>query len=385
MQLVIEELVGDISPEDEIMYRRLLRENPAAAALRDNVIRLLTEGDMHGILEDDISVEYALKKLKAQQVKKRDRFFRGPGAVMILFLLIVTVIFTFRHQQQAIKSKTTTDLQAILYKYPLLMFNDESFIRLDTITTNENPNITSDAQHKTFHIKGPINHFNEATLISARGESYKLILPDGSEIHVDGKTSVTFFCRLPASHREIAVSGQVFIKAAQDPKRPLVINLPQEGKVSVLGTSFNINTDEKGHMQVALTDGKVNVQNGKRLTSLDPGFAASWQKGKEISKKKFDEEDVLSWLEGRHSCVNATLRDLARVLERRYPYRVIIDVPLEEDTAHFISGQMDRDISIEDFLMMAVTYPTRDKFRYHFDKDSAFHISLTHVPQLTTP
>ncbi len=377
MQLVIDELVGDISPEDDRMYRQLLREDPAAATLRDDVIKLLTEGDMQGVLEDKLSLEHALKKLKAQKTKKRNRFFRGPGAVIILFLLIVTGIFSVRYQQQATKSKNTTDLQAILYKYPLLMFSDESFIRLDAVTVNREPNITSDEQHKTFHIKGPINHFNEATLISARGESYKLILPDGTDIYVDGKTSVTFFCHRPVSHREIAVSGQVFIKAAHDPKRPFVINLPQEGKVSVLGTSFNVNTDEKGHLQVALKDGKVNVQNGKRIATLDPGFAASWQKGKEISKKKFDEEEVLSWLKGRHSCVNATLRDMAYILERRYPYKVSIDVPSAEDTSHFISGQMDRDISIEDFLTMAVTYPTHDKFRYHFDKDSVFHISLT--------
>lgn len=375
-QLVIDELVGDITPEDAALLQKVLRENPAAANLRDNVIKLLTEGDMKGVLEEEITVARALTILNNRKHKKRVRFLVGLGVAITFLLLIISGVI-YNYLQQAAVSAYTIHLQASLYKYPVLIFEDGSAIRLDTITPGGTANLSTGKRHKTVFIKGPVNGFTKGTLFTARGESYGLVLPEGTTIDVDGNTSITLSWDPTASSREIAVSGQAFIDVAHDPLRPFLVSLPQGGKLRVLGTSFNVNTNDRGRMQVALKDGALMVENGTGRVKLNPDSAASWQRGSAISKTKFDQATVFSWRNGEYKCTNATLRDLAPVMERCYSFQVSVDVPPSQDTSHFINGLMVRGTSVQDFLQTAVIFPSHDKFQFSFDTDSVLHISLS--------
>lgn len=382
-QLVIDELVGDITPEDAAILRKILQESPAAVTHRENVIKLLTEGDMKGVLDEEISVECALTILDNRRHKKKKYFLLSLGTAAVLLLLIIAGSL-YKYQQQTTDSTYSMYLQASLYKYPVLIFDDGSAIRLDTIAAGSIPNLSMNQQHKTISITGPINSFTRGTFFTARGETYGLVLPEGTTIDADGNTSITLSWDHTSSSREIAVSGQIFITVAKDSRRPFVVNLPQEGKVEVLGTSFNVNTDVQGGMQVALKDGMVRVENGISATTLKPDTAANWHKGTAISTMKFDEEAVLSWRQGLYRCSNATLRELARVMERCFPFQVRVDVPSGQDTARF-SAKMTRGTSILHFFRATVIYPSDDKYSCYFDKDSIFHISLNDDRTIAQP
>jgi len=331
---------------------------------------------MKGVREEEVSIERSLTKLKKQQIKRNIRSLRSPGATILLFLLTTLGAFLYQYRQQVKVSKNTMVLEAAIYKYPLLLFADGSFIRLDTISGNGIPNLSSDRQHRKFSISGPINGFPEAKFVTPRGETYRLILPEKSSVYVDGKTSVTFRLdhKLP---REIAISGQAFIDVAPDPKRPFIVNLPQKSRVRVLGTSFNINTDEQRSIQAALKTGKIQVENEAGSTTLEPDSVASWRKGTTISKAKFNPDVIFAWQQGEYVCTEATLRDLARVMERCFPYQIKVDVPQGQDRIDLVKRTMLRGSLITHFLNSTVLYGS-DRFKYSFDKDSTLHISLNH-------
>lgn len=379
-QLVIDELLGNITPEDAARLSELVQEDPAAAALRLDIIRLLTEGDMQGVLDEEISIERALTKLENQKSKTKKRAFRGPGTVMVIFIVLAIIFIFYKQRQQTAISKQSSDLQAAIYKYPVLMFGDGSFIRMDQIDSDQITNLSTDPQHNTARIHGLINKFEKATLITPRGENYQVVLSDGSTLNAGPKTSITFFLGHTTPQREIAISGQASLEVARDPQRLFIVYLPHGGKVKVLGTSFNVNTEEQGGIQVALKEGSVKVENGRNTTVLEPGFAASWKKGSSIYTTRFNEDTVSFWQQGRYICTKATLRDLASVMERCYHYPVIIDVPEEIDTSRFVDRELARVNPIETFLNSAVVFPSHGKFTYHFDKDSTLHISLNHDP-----
>ncbi|UPK69739.1 FecR family protein [Chitinophaga filiformis] len=379
-QLVIDELLGNITPEDAAMLNELVQEDATAAALRLEIIRLLTEGDMQGALDEKIPIERALTKLENQKNKTKKRSFRGPGTVIIAFIVLATIFLFYKQQQQADISKKSVDLQAAIYKYPVLMFGDGSFIRMDQINDNKISNLSSGPLRNTAYIHGSIHQFEKATLITARGENYQVVLSDGSTLYAGPKTSITFFLGNTAPRREIAISGQAFIDVTHDPQRPFIVDLPHDGKVKVLGTSFNVNTEEQGGIQVALKEGSVQVENGQDSTRLEPGFAASWKKGSRICTTRFNEDTVSFWRQGRYLCSKATLRDLANVMEHCYHYPVSIDVPAEVDTSRFVDRELVRGNSIETFLNSGVVFPSHSKFIFYFDKDSTLHISLNHGP-----
>ena len=378
-QLVIDELVGNITPEDAAVLQQILQDNPAAVIHRAKVIKLLTEGDMKGVREEEVSIERSLTKLKKQQIKRNIRSLRSPGATILLFLLTTLGAFLYQYRQLAKESKDTMVLEAAMYKYPLLLFADGSFIRLDTISGNRIPNLSSNKQHRKFIINGPINGFPEARFVTPRGATYQLILPEKSSVYVDGKTSVTFRLDPTIRLREIAISGQAFITVAPDPKRPFIVELPQKSRVRVLGTSFNINTDEQGSIQAALKTGKIQVENEAGSTTLEPDSVASWRKGTAISKAKFNPDVIFSWQRGKYICTEATLRGLARVMERCFPYQIKVDVPQAQDKIDRVKRTMRSGSLITHFLNSTVLIES-DKFKYSFDKDSILHITLNDVP-----
>ncbi|PSL33560.1 FecR domain-containing protein [Chitinophaga ginsengisoli] len=379
-QLVIDELAGDITPEDAALLQQILRDNPAAVILRDNVIKLLTEGDMEGVREEEVSIERSLTQLKKYKRKKTIRSLGSPGATILVFLLTTLGAFLYKYSQQVKESKKTMVLEAAMYKYPVLLFEDGSFIRLDTINGNSIPNLSFDQQHSILSINGPINHFAEARFITPRGATYQLILPDASSIYTDGKTAVSLFLDPAVSSRKIAISGQAFVAISPDPTRPFTVDLPQKSSIRVLGTSFNINTAEQGSIQAALKTGKIRIENESGSTTLEPDSVASWQKGTNISKAKFDPEKVFSWRQGTYICTEATLRGLARVMERCFPYRISVDVPEAQDQIPAVTREMARGNDIIHFLNAGPLYRSDNKFTCYFDKDSILHISLNHVP-----
>lgn len=379
-QLVIDELAGDITPEDAALLQQILRDNPAAVIHRDNVVKLLTEGDMEGVREEEVSIERSLTQLKEYKRKKTIRSLGSPGATIVVFLLATLGAFLYKYRQQMRESKKTMVLEAAIYKYPVLLFEDGSFIRLDTISGNRIPNLSFDQQHNRLSISGPINNFPEARFITPRGAAYQLILPEKSSIYIDGKTSVKLFLDPAVTCREIAISGQAFIEVAPDPRRPFIIDLPQKSRIKVLGTSFNINTDEQGSIQAALKTGKIRVENEAGSTTLQPDSVASWRKGTSISKMKFDPEKVFSWQKGRYLCTEATLRGLVRVMERCFPYKISVDVPEAQDKIPAGAWEMARGTDIIHFLNAGPLNQSDGKFKCYFDKDSILHISLNHVP-----
>lgn len=378
-QLVIDELVGNITPEDATVLQQILQDDPAAVIHRNNVIKLLTEGDMKGVREEEVSIERSLTKLKKEKIKRNIRSLRSPGATILVFILTTLGALLYKYSQQVKESKKTMVLEAAIYKYPLLLFADGSFIRLDTISGNRIPNLSCDKQHRRFSISGPINGFPEARFVTPRGETYQLILPEKSSVYADGKTSVTFRLDPKMTPREIAINGQAFIEVAPDPARPFIVDLPQTSRIRVLGTSFNINTDEQGSIQAALKTGKIQIESEAGSATLEPDSVASWRKGTTISKVKFNPDIMFSWQQGNYICTEATLRDLARVMERCFPYQIKVDVPQAEDQIDFVKRTMLRGSPITDFLNSTVLCGS-DKFTYSFDKDSILHISLNHVP-----
>jgi len=377
-QLVIDELAGDITPEDAALLQQMLQDNPAAVIHRDNVIKLLTEGDMKGVREEEVSIERSLTQLKKYKRKRAIRSLGSPGATIVVFLLATLGAFLYKYRQQIGESEKTMVLEAAIYKYPLLLFENGSFIRLDTISGNSIPNLSFDQQHGRLSINGPINNFTEARFITPRGATYQLILPEKSSIYTDGKTSVKLFLSPAVTSREIAISGQAFIEVAPDPGRPFIVDLPQKSRIRVLGTSFNINTDEQGCIQAALKTGKIRVENEAGSTTLQPDSVASWRKGTGISKTKFDPNKIFSWQEGKYTCTESTLRGLARVMERCFPYKISVDVPETQDKIPAVPREMARGTDIIHFLNAGPLYRSDSTFTCYFDKDSTLHISLNH-------
>jgi len=105
------------------------------------------------------------------------------------------------------------------------------------------------------------NYFTVKTTFDAKTYTYTEIrdinLNDGSSITLDKNSKL-----IEKESRNVTLDGRAYFKIAPDKTNPFTIEL-MHGKVTVLGTEFNINTSTV-KSEIYLTEGKVKYEyNGK--------------------------------------------------------------------------------------------------------------------------
>jgi ferric-dicitrate binding protein FerR (iron transport regulator) len=85
-------------------------------------------------------------------------------------------------------------------------------------------------------------------------------LADGSKVWVNKASTLRYFTSNEGKERRVELSGEAFFEVAKDAERPFVVQTTL-GKVTVLGTSFNVKDDPRAQtLEVNVSTGKVRLQ-----------------------------------------------------------------------------------------------------------------------------
>lgn len=116
------------------------------------------------------------------------------------------------------------------------------------------------------------NDENSSTLVST--------LDDGSRIYMANNTSVTKPKVFKRGKREIYLNGDAFFEVSKNPDRPFIIETDLL-KVEVLGTSFNIISNNVNNPTVSVNTGvvRVTVKNSGVSRVLNAGESAVIMEG----------------------------------------------------------------------------------------------------------
>jgi len=120
------------------------------------------------------------------------------------------------------------------------------------------------------------NHFlsSKSVVATSSVEKNRVIeLSDGSFITLNRDSKVSFPDKFNNRKRKVKLSGEAFFEISRETNRPFIIETGN-GKVTVLGTSFNVITDNsKNEVEVLVESGKVLVvsKDGTRSLTIEPG------------------------------------------------------------------------------------------------------------------
>jgi len=168
-------------------------------------------------------------------------------------------------------------------------------------------------------------------------EKRQLDLADGSSIFMSPETSVAV--SYTKTTREISLlKGEAFFEVFHNPQKPFIVTSAHT-QVTVLGTSFNVNSNRFG-VTVAVQEGKVEVASvdvpGRRnsLKNLVAGQAVKVSHTKGLGHiNRIEAEDTNAWMQDVRIYV---ARPLAEVLEDLSRYcdaeLVIVDDQLKAQT-----------------------------------------------------
>jgi len=182
------------------------------------------------------------------------------------------------------------------------------------------------------------------TLTTARGQQFGVVLPDGSLVHLNASSSITYSTGLNhTARRKIKLEGEAYFEVAKNKKHPFEV-LTVNQKVEVLGTHFNINSySDEPNTKTTLLEGRVKVSLLEHSAAdaykiLVPGEQAVLSKSI-ITVKTVNPQEAIYWKDNKFSFDSEDIETVMREVSRWYNVNVIY----QDNVKHVkVSGSVSR-------------------------------------------
>lgn len=205
---------------------------------------------------------------------------------------------------------------------------------------------TVTTQHEEKNVEEQPAKSNE--LVIPRGGENTVVLADGTTVHLNAGSKLTYPVRFVGKRRTVILEGEAYFDVVADEKRPFVVQT-HLGEVIVLGTAFNVNAYADAPVcYTTLVRGKVkfSTQYTADIT-LSPGEQAVVSaNGSE--KRVVDLEEYVGWVNGVYTFNNRSLGEIMQTFERWYDIQVYYETPALRNIAY--SGSLKRYGTINSFL-----------------------------------
>lgn len=187
-----------------------------------------------------------------------------------------------------------------------------------------------------------------------KGFDYKLILSDGTKVHLNAMSSLKFPTQFSGKTREVELVGEAYFEVYKDIEHPFVVNV-SDTRVEVLGTSFNVKAYiEDEAVVTTLVEGIVQVQDQDdefESVMLKPGEQAVVdEKTGVVDMQEVDVALFTSWRDGVFLFKNQRIEDIMIELSRWYDVKIFYKNPSVKE--YRFGGHFNRSSEIGSILEM---------------------------------
>ncbi|POY36280.1 hypothetical protein C3K47_11025 [Solitalea longa] len=353
-QLFLDHLSGNISTQDEELLMQLISEDKPIAELyasyKESYQTAKASLFLHRIDQssawDNISQKIK-EPVKPASAPKIIPFKKWLVAASILLPLVMVSIFVAKNY---FSNKQQPQLTYKNEKVKLFLASGES-IALDRTAKSKTVNTNMAVLHNEqgtlqYELKDQKEALSYNTLVVPRTKDYKIKLSDGTEVWLNSDSELKFPLEFSADQRVVYLKGEAFFKVAKNPKKPFIVKVSESLDVQVLGTSFNVNSYASSAIKVALVEGSVKLNSKGDESLLKPGFMATYSPASGFSQSTFDEQQVLSWMQGIYFFNNADLSEINEIVQRWYDVKIMA----ESGADISISGAIEKGKPLEQFL-----------------------------------
>ena len=161
----------------------------------------------------------------------------------------------------------------------------------------------------------------DETFETGFGEKITVNLPDGSEVLLNAKTTLSFNENSWDTDRTVSLDGEAYFKVKKGEKFTVATT---SGTVEVLGTEFNVHTHDDDIFEVKCHEGKVKATSKTQKTAiLTQGKAFSYVEGKTTSWS-FNTNDP-SWRDGESNFMEMPIKHVIKALQDQYEFEFIAE------------------------------------------------------------
>lgn len=196
------------------------------------------------------------------------------------------------------------------------------------------------------------NSGNQLAVISAVDTMEEVKLPDGSIVHIDKQSAISFDEEKFMDTRKVELTGRAFFEVAKVDGKNFTISADNVN-VEVLGTRFEVNAkfEEKS---VTVEEGRVRVYNDETEVELTANEKALI-KGAHITETFSNSNNIISWKNGVLNFEEATMASVISDLEDHFAIDFEIDNESSNMDCPFTDSYKDQDLeSILENLSLAI-------------------------------
>ena len=262
------------------------------------------------------------------------RWWRGTvavvAAVLIPLIVFTTVIYFF--YTKADSAAQLADTEAPYTSIP---------------PSRENPLLRSEEETMTFFGFDKDEEEVPAlrTISTTRANYRDFTLDDGTHIHLNACSSVTYPEHFADDSREVELNGEGYFEVAKDAHRPFIVHVAGYD-VKQYGTEYNINAYDSHNVTVTLVNGSIGISaRGGKEQRLTPDHSAQLTP----SGINIFADDVMlatEWMHGTHHFERQSVRQLTTLLQRMYPQ----GCNLTDETGTLVTGVFNREDDLSDIV-----------------------------------
>lgn len=344
--IIYQLMIGSVSDEDMKRLDAWLEEKPEN---RRQYEAFMSRKDMASI--------YHLEGKKKE--KKSFRSVWIGAACAVAACIVALMVMTWQGGGKAIAPELAPSTLAAIKATEGSGHNNADIV----ISNVDNENI--DGGNATLGSDSLLNVFCQnfdddedlkADIVTHHDKEFWMTLPDGSRVHLNYNTKLTYPLQFTGNKREVVLDGEAYFFVAKDSKRPFIVHT-RYGDVKQYGTEFNINTHYDSNtllgnygmqgkgVAVVLVNGSISVitRSGERM--IRPSEMAILDADGSPAVKQVDAAIFTSWNTGTFAFDDCPFDKLMDVISKWYG----VDVEFRTDAyrkVHF-TGELDKYDSIK--------------------------------------
>lgn len=192
-----------------------------------------------------------------------------------------------------------------------------------------------------------MKNFVPKTHIANFGEKTTFTLPDNSEVVLNSGSEINYKKWNWNNNRHLELKGEAYFKVSKGKRFEVQTPL---GKVSVLGTQFNVKA-RKNRFDVMCYEGRVKVNYAQTQIILTHGQSVTFENGKQFNTSINSLKPT--WIDNQISFYKENIKSLIDEIQRQYNVTIVLNT---KDTSSLFTGKLptkDLDVALQ---IISTTY-----------------------------
>ncbi len=345
--IVARHLLGATTPEEKNELERWLGENPANKALMEKLMQ-----------RDDMVKTYKLPHAKTLVTPLWQRAIAAVACAAAITLGVVL----WNDYSKVVAPEIDTEVLAVMKTAQEQGRSEAELTIREADNGGKKTTVirTDDAISAEAEAAGTEELV--ADIVTHHDKEFWLTLPDGTHVHLNYNSSLTYPLQFTGDQRDVYLEGEAYFYVAKDRRHPFIVHT-RHGDIKQYGTEFNVNTKYDSNdalcageptgkgLAVVLVRGSIGVTpHGQAERMLTPSDLALVKEGSgETLVRQVDTTPYVSWSTGNFSFEQCRLEKLMAILCKWYGKKVLFaNDSLKSIT---VTGEMDRYEQIENILL----------------------------------